>query len=454
MATTSATSGPTSTISGLISGMNTADIIDQLMTLNAQPQTNLKTQVTTEQASVTALQSLNAQVAAIGTKAAALASASGWKPVTTSSSSTDVSVAAAAGASTGSVSFTVNKLASAYGVRFNTAAAMNTRVSGAAGTTITLTTASGTKTLNTGDGSLQGLVSAINASGTGLKASTIKLDDGTYRLRVDSTTTGADSTFSFTDSDGNALMGGTTVASVASDAEISVGGDLLHSSTNTFTGLVSGLSVTLAPTATPGSTVTVSSTRDVAAISASIQDLVNSLNASIDNLASLTAFNPTTSASGTLAGEASVRSLSASLRNALYPTDGTSMAGVGIQLDRTGHYVFDANAFTAAYQADPDATAAKFTTTGNGFAARVSTVATAASDSIDGTLTSSINSHNASIKRLNDSIADWDIRLDLQRTSLTAQFTAMETALSTMQSQSSWLTSQISQLSANSSASK
>ena len=450
---TSATSGPTATISGLISGMDTAGIIDQLMTLNAQPQTNLKSQVTTEQTTVTALQNLNAQIAAIGTKAAALAGTSGWTPVTTSSSSTSVSVAAASGASTGSVTFGVNRLASAYGVRFATAVTMNARVSGTAGTTVTVTTSSGTKILDTGDGSLQGLVGAINASGTGLTASTIRLDDGTYRLRVDSTSTGADSTFSIADSDGNPLLGGTTVASVASDAEISIGDDLVHSSTNTFTGLVPGLSVTLAA-GSVGSSVTVSSDRDVSAISASVKDLVDSLNASIDNLASLTAFDPTTGTSGTLSGESAVRNLSNALRNALYPTDGTSMAKVGIQLDQSGHFTFDADAFAAAYAADPDGTSTMFNSAGNGFAARIGSVATAASDSYDGTLTTAITSHNASISRMNDEISNWDIRLALQRTSLTAQFTAMETAMSTMQSQSNWLTSQISQLSANSSASK
>ncbi len=453
MTTTPAASGPTAAISGLVSGMNTADIIDQLMTLNAQPQAQLKTRVTTEQGMVTALQSLNSQIAAIGTKATSLANATAWKPVAVSSSSSGVTVSAAAGAGTGSVSFAVNRLASAYGARFDTTATLDTRVSGTSGTTVTVTSAAGTKTIATGDGSLQGLVDAVNAAGTGLRASTVRLDDGTYRLRIDSTTTGADSTFSITDSDGNPLMGGATVAAPAADAEISVAGDLIHSKTNTFSDLVPGLSVTLSPSAL-GSNVTVSSSRDVGAVSSSVQDLVNAINAAIDNLSSLTSYNTTTNASGVLAGDSAVRSLTDALRNALYPGDGSTMAKVGIQLDRTGHFTFDANAFSAAYQADPDGTSAMFTATTHGFADRIAKVAVGASDSTTGTLTSSISSHNDSIKRLNDSIASWDIRLDMQRQSLTVQFTAMETALNVMQSQSSWLAGQISQLTANASASK
>jgi flagellar hook-associated protein 2 len=47
---------------------------------------------------------------------------------------------------------------------------------------------------------------------------------------------------------------------------------------------------------------------------------------------------------------------------------------------------------------------------------------------------------------MQDSIADWDTRLALRQQSLTQQFTAMETALSQLNSQSSWLNGQINAL--------
>ena len=53
----------TSSISGLASGLDTATIIDQLMQLEAVPQTRLKTQQTTEKTVLTALQSLNTDAA-------------------------------------------------------------------------------------------------------------------------------------------------------------------------------------------------------------------------------------------------------------------------------------------------------------------------------------------------------------------------------------------------------
>ena len=62
--------------------------------------------------------------------------------------------------------------------------------------------------IDTGDGTLQGLVDAVNNAGEGVRASTIKLDDGSYRLRLESVATGAASDFDLTNVDGTALLGG------------------------------------------------------------------------------------------------------------------------------------------------------------------------------------------------------------------------------------------------------
>ena len=84
-----------------------------------------------------------------------------------------------------------------------------------------------------------------------------------------------------------------------------------------------------------------------------------------------------------------------------------------------------------------------------GFAARVQAVAETASDKYDGTVTGAITTHTSTITRLNASIADWDDRLELRRQTLERQYTALETALSRLNSQSTWLTSQLESLSAS-----
>ena len=73
-----------------------------------------------------------------------------------------------------------------------------------------------------------------------------------------------------------------------------------------------------------------------------------------------------------------------------------------------------------------------------------------ASNKDTGTVTTAITGRNDGIRRMEDSIEAWDMRLELRRTTLTRQFTALEVALSQMAGQSSWLAGQIGTLSTSS----
>ncbi len=440
----------TTSVSGLMSGLDTASIISQLMQVESQTQTRIKSRLTAEQTNVKSLQDLNAKLAALATSAGDLAKATAWNPVAVTSTSDKVSVTAGPGAVTGPLSFTVGHTARAHQLSFaNTASTATVVTTGSNLVRLDLLDGT-TKDINTGDGTLGGLVAGLNAVGTGVKASTVRLDDGSYRLQVTSTATGAASDFTLTNLDGSALLGGAAVVA-GRDAEITIGADTLHSATNTFTDIANGLTVTLKPGVADGTAVEVGVTQDAAAMTASVKAIITSINEALAKIDSLTAYNSTTKTSGPLAGDSAVRSLRNSLLTSIYPGDGSSLAEVGVQMDRYGKLTFDEKKFTEAYTADPTAVAARFTTGATtGFAARVQAVAKDASDSIDGTLTTSINGRNTGIKRMQDSIEDWDNRLSLRRETLTRQFSALETALSRMNSQSSWLSSQVSQLSSGS----
>ncbi len=439
----------TASISGLASGLDTATIIDQLMQLEAAPQTKLKTRLSTEQSTLKTLQDLNARVAALQTQAADLAKASGWTTTKAATSSTAVTATAGATSVPGSFSVTVDQVATAHRLTFATTAASDAVVV-TGGTTVNLTIDGETTVLETGDGTLDGLVSALNASGTGVSATKVKLDNGEYRLMVTATQTGAAGAFTLTNAaDDSDLLGGATVRA-AQDAQITIGADTIHSSTNTFTDIVPGVSLTVS-SGSVGNTVDVDIARDTTAIEGKVKALVDAVNATLTQIDSLTAYNATTKTSGPLAGNAGVRELRNSLLNAVYPTDGTSMASAGIQTDMAGKIVFDATAFSKAFATDPAGTTAKFTSgASDGFAARVSSISSMASDKYTGTITSIINGQNTTISRMQESITAWDLRLELRRSTLERQYTALETALSQMNSQSSWLTSQINSLSANS----
>ena len=279
------------------------------------------------------------------------------------------------------------------------------------------------------------------------------LDDGSQRLVVQSATTGAAGSFTLTASDGSELLGGATVAP-GRDAAITLGPDTLHSPTNTFANVLSGVSLTVTAAAV-GTTVNVDVSADTSAVQAKVKSLVDAVNAALTTIDSLTATGGGTGAAGPLAGDSTVGGLRTALLGAVYPQDGTSLAAMGLQTDRNGKLVFDATKFATAYAADPGKVAAAFGPgptggTSPGFAQRVTAVAERASNTYTGSLSTAVSGSNSSIKRLKDSIEDWDNRLTLRRATLTQQFTALETALSKMSSQSSWLASQINSLSSGS----
>jgi flagellar hook-associated protein 2 len=447
----------TTSISGLVSGLDTSTIISQLMQIEAQPQTDLKTRMSTEQSNVSTLQALNAQFASLATKAQALSTATSWSPLTTSSSSDSVVATAGPTAVAGTLSFTVLSTASATQQSFATSAPLSGVVTSGS-TSLTLTKHDGTTVpIDTGNGTLSGLVSAVNKANAGVTASAVKLDDGTYRLRLVSTSTGADSDFTLTNTDGSAILGGATTTA-GQDAAISLGSDTLHSASNTFSSLTTGLDVTIGAGTPSGTAVTITTTRDASSAQAAAKDLVDSANAILTQIDSLTAYNATTKTSGALAGDATVRELRSRLLDTVTrAADGSSMAGVGIQTDRDGKIVFDATKFASAYAADPGTVAAKLGAPGTGsvpgFAARLYVAANSASDATKGVLTTDITGRQSSVTTMQNSIDDWDVKLAAKQDSLQKVYTNLEVALGKLQNQSSWLAGQLNSLSSSSSSS-
>ncbi len=55
-------------------------------------------------------------------------------------------------------------------------------------------------------------------------------------------------------------------------------------------------------------------------------------------------------------------SLRTALLSSVYPTDGTSLASMGLQTDRSGQLTLDTTKLAAAYAKDPGAVAAAFGT--------------------------------------------------------------------------------------------
>lgn len=230
----------------------------------------------------------------------------------------------------------------------------------------------------------------------------------------------------------------------ATDAKLQVGGAdadggySVTSDSNTFSNLISGTSITVTKENETGVTVDVNA--DTGAISAKMKALVDAANSALGQITSQTRYDPTNKTGSPLTGDFAVRQIAQKVLSAVGGgiTDFGSASGIGISLTRDGTLKFDAATFETAYKADPDKIKAAATT----FSTGLSTL----SDTAQTDVTNMVNGRNSLIKNMNDQIDNWDIRLATRKASLSKQFAGLETSLSSMKNQSSWLSSQIAAL--------
>lgn len=449
-------------LSGLASGLDTTGIIAKLMSIESQPQAQLKTQLSNLTAHRAALQSLNSQLAAIAAAAKTDSTAGSLAAFTATSDVATVTAKAGSTASAGSVSFTVTQLAQS---QVSVTDAMTSWPDTSSATpSITITLGSGasatTKTVTAATGSLDDVVDAINKGATGVTAT--KVAAGTdaggvaqYRIQLRSTATGAAGAFTvYEGADTTAPVLPATTISTAQDASLTLyagtgAQQVVTSASNTFTNLATGVDVTVAATSASPATVTI--VPDAGKAAASAANLTGTVIALLSTVSTRSAVTPSTTSGkaatpGVFTGDLLVRNVNDAVLTAVTdPVGGLSPSTIGITLTKTGTITFDQSVFTAAMQKDPAGTTAMYQT----IAGRIVTAATAGSDSITGTLTTAISAEQSQETSIGDDISNWDTRLAAIQARYQTQFNNLETALNSLQSQSTWLTSQISGLTTN-----
>ena len=464
----------TSSVDGLVSGLSTSSLISQLMTVEAAPQTSLKTKVTTAQTAVKSYQSVNTKLSSIKSAADSIGQLSTWRGIKAVSSSATVTATALTGTNgaAGTTTFDVKALAKS---QLTTA-----RVSGtdpivdADSITITVGPLDGsdsdkTVTIDVSkDKTAAGVASAINAAGIGVKAALVATSGTDKVLQLSGTKTGSSNSF---DVQGLGTAG-TAVSLInvaaASDARLEVGGGDANSvnggydvtsSTNTFTGLMPGVSITVAK---EEDGVTINATSDVSGIADKFQALVDAANATLDEISKQTAYDASTKKGSPLTGDFAVRNMSQTILSAVSqglsyddpawvrPDPDTvppstpdkinfgSLAQFGVQLDDTGHLTFNSAKFTESYADDPSKIQQAGIALGDQFEAMAGNM------SIN--VQSVITGRNNEIDRMNTQIDDWDVRLDAKRAALQKQYSDLEVALGKLKDQSNWLSGQLAGL--------
>lgn len=397
--TTSSASTPSasSVISSVGLGLGTtlpiSQVLTGLMQIESIPLTQLQNQVSGVQTEISAYGQLSSALSTFQQSLTKLNQPTEFQTFSATSSNTSALTASAVvGAQAGTYTVATTQLAQAQSLATAGQASLNTQLSSGSGTsTVTFTfgtqsgstftpnlaQSSGSITVNSSNDTLAGLRDAINGANLGVTASIINDGSSTpYRLVLTSNTTGANESMQISvqgDAGISSLLtysagtAGTMTQTVAAqNANLTVNGLALTSSTNTVATALSGMTLNLQQTGT--STVTVAN--NSTAIQSDIGNFVSAYNTLQSTISSLTAYNPG-GTNGPLIGDATTMQIENQLQhvvaNAL-PGTGTgysSLTAVGIALNNDGTLSVNNSTLSQALQSNPNQFAALFGTAGS-----------------------------------------------------------------------------------------
>jgi flagellar hook-associated protein 2 len=287
---------------------------------------------------------------------------------------------------------------------------------------------------------LADVAAAVNksAGGKGVVASVVTADDGQH-LVFSATDTGSEGALTVS-ADGDAglqaLAGGLTETVAAADALVRVDGFERTSSSNSIGDLVPGVTLTLTKAA-EGVPYNLNVASDNSALKSGLAAFVSAYNSVVGTLKSTSAYDSATKTASALTGDSLVRSLQQQLRGQV-SDNVLDLKALGVTIDKDGTMSFDGAAFDGAVAADPEAPARLFGKDGK-YSARLASLLDNSLDSYDGTLTQRTNGLDKQIADLNEQLDDLDDRMTKLSDQYTAQFTAMETMITQLQSSASSL---------------
>jgi flagellar hook-associated protein 2 len=357
------------TIDGIVSGFDTASIIESLLgfqeTQIATYNTR-KAEITTQQS---AFKGIEAQLLTFQNTLSRLNRVSGsvFDVQQSVSSDEDILTAAASGnAANGTYNLTVNQLATAHQVGSQGFDATDAQIATGEITLQVGDNASTTITIDENNRTVAGLASAINEQSDDVAASVI-YDQGSdsYRLLLASSETGVENQISISsdfdtgsgtepDFSGDAIQ-------EATDALVTIGsgpGAITASySSNQVEDLIENVSINLA-SADPDKVVTIQVSSDNTSAKEAIGDFVNEFNSIMEFIDNQTLFIPDTNQASPLLGNRSVNEIRDELRQlAINTVPGLStganrLASIGVDINTQGRLQIDSGKLDSAFNGE------------------------------------------------------------------------------------------------------
>jgi flagellar hook-associated protein 2 len=350
-------------IDGLISGIDTSEIIEGLLDIQQTQIKRLESQQQQVQARRAAFQSLEAQVISLRSAAGALSRIQNnvFEARSVSVSHEDALLATVRSrATTGTYQLQIDSLARAHQV-----ASQGFSSPDAAITEGTFTIARGSQpaveiTIDSSNNTLTGLADAINFSNAGISASVIQdgsADGSPYRLLLSSRETGTAHEITITNNLGESADGAIkpvfdleNPVQAAANAQVRLGdgpGALtVESATNEVRDLIPGVTLNLLA-ADPGRTITLRVAGDTKPAVDAVQGLVDAYNDVMDFIQDLIRFDPETEEAGILLGDRTVVDIQNEIRAQLQEvipglsTQANRLSTLGISFNDRGRLVLN-----------------------------------------------------------------------------------------------------------------
>jgi flagellar hook-associated protein 2 len=365
----------TSSVSSLGSSQISSQIQQYESRLEA-PITVLKDEETTDKAQISAWGSISGAVSSLSS------ALSGIKDVTTlnnravSSTTTNVATATASiNSATGTFNLSNVTLAKTQEIYSSLQTSASGALSGGAGS-LTFALQNGkTESVSIGSGSLNlnAIAAAVNKTKGGVQASVVNSSTGA-RLVFQGSSTGSSQAFSVAGTGALSRFAystsspGTEVLSqAAANANLTLNGVPVSSTSNTLSSAVNGVTITLAGSG--NTTLSVSSSPST--LSTAVNKVANNLNSALSAIAKEIKYVPPSSAAsasaskssssapktGPLLGNFTATDLSNQLMSAVSGADASGMSAkaIGLTVSSTGGVSFDSATFATAYAQNPSA---------------------------------------------------------------------------------------------------
>ncbi|MEO2005428.1 MAG: flagellar filament capping protein FliD [Candidatus Poribacteria bacterium] len=443
-------------IFGIQSGLDTANIINQLIAIESRPLNLLQRREGTLNQQKTLFQDFNTQVSGLKTALASIGDTETLQQVSATTSNSDaIEVTGGTSGNLGSFSITLTSLAAqTIFISDNTAITDATAaLSGLTAGDLSVTVNGTTETVTyASTASLNNIRDAINDLTLDVSASIVDVSGaGTdYRLVVTGSEEGTTNAVTLADSNGGDLVadqGLGTADQAAADAVFSLAGTTITRSSNTITDVIDGLTLTLKDaTGTP--TVAVQVVSDSSSNMEQIQSFLDAANAVRKFTVDQTKFTEGATSQPALFGDRTLITTDGEIRSLLTAqftglTTIQSLSQLGITIDTsTGLFEMDSARVTEQLDDNPSAVQTFFETLAASMTATDGSGALdGITDSIDGRIKTKTDFLQTEIDNIQDSQERMEKRLEGRRALLERQFLAMEQALAQMQAQQSSFTS-------------